>query len=122
MSSPRSEIKNGLLTVHQVVEDERIRVSLEGELDLATAPTLETVLEEVLASGKEVLLDLGELEFLDSTGVTLLVMALRQKSSARLSFLPSKADEVGRLLELTGLDQRMRFVSADDVEPIAPAA
>ncbi|HWT89853.1 MAG TPA: STAS domain-containing protein, partial [Solirubrobacterales bacterium] len=88
---------------------------------MATAPTLETVLEEVLASGKEVLLDLGELEFLDSTGVTLLVMALRQKSSARLSFLPSKADEVGRLLELTGLDQRMRFVSADDVEPIAPA-
>jgi anti-sigma B factor antagonist len=116
-----SEIKDGLLTVHQALEGERIRVALEGELDLATAPTLETVLEETLASGNEVLIDLGELEFLDSTGVTLLVMALRQKSAARLSFLPSRSPEVGRLLELTGLDQRMRFVTADEGEPTAPA-
>jgi anti-sigma B factor antagonist len=116
-----SEIKDGLLTVHQVLEGEQIRVALEGELDLATAPTLETVLEETLASGKEVLIDLGELEFLDSTGVTLLVMALRQKSAARLSFLPSRYPEVGRLLELTGLDQRMRFVTAGEGEATASA-
>jgi anti-anti-sigma factor len=58
-----------------------------------------------------VVVDLGRLEFLDSTGVAMLVMAMRDPDGARLSFLPSEHPAVRRLLSLTGLDQRMELAS-----------
>jgi anti-anti-sigma factor len=51
---------------------------------------------------------LGRLEFLDSTGLAMLVAATRE-GGKRLSFLPSEHDAVRRLLTLTGLDERMKL-------------
>lgn len=53
--------------------------------------------------------DLAKLEFLDSTGIALLVAALKGQSAQRLSFLPSESSDVARLLALTGLDRRLGF-------------
>jgi anti-sigma B factor antagonist len=100
-------IQDGLLTVQQLDEGAQLRVSLRGELDLANAKTAEEALTEALASNKKVLIDLSELEFLDSTGIALLVAALQRSDAERLSFLPSKTSGVRRLLNLTGLDKRM---------------
>jgi anti-sigma B factor antagonist len=111
--STHSEVKDGLLTVQQVDEPERIRLSLEGELDLSNAPTAELKLDEALCSGSPVLVDLSKLEFLDSTGIALLVAALQRHESARLTFLPSKTVAVRRLMSLTGLDQRLPLASVE---------
>lgn len=101
------KIQDGLLTIRQTLEDERIRIALEGELDLSNTETAEASLQEALATGQDVLVDLGKLEFLDSTGISLLVLIMRQKENG-LSFAPSESAEVTRLLGLTGLDERMR--------------
>lgn len=54
-------------------------VRVRGELDLATAPKLQATFDEVLASGPvNVLLDLEHLDFLDSTGITVLVRTQRK--------------------------------------------
>ena len=111
MSVIKSETKDGLLTVRTGPDGDRICIALEGELDLSNAETVEATLLATLGSDKEVLVDLGKLEFIDSTGISLLVMALKIKESG-LSFLPCESDEVRRLLDLTGLDQRMRFTTA----------
>jgi anti-sigma B factor antagonist len=102
-----SEVQDGLLHVHRIVVGDQVRLALHGELDLANAKTLEASLLEAFASEKEILVDLGKLEFLDSTGVSLLVMAMARPDASKLSFLPSESPEVGRLLSLTGLDARM---------------
>ena len=47
--------------------DGRAVVVVRGELDLATAPELEEALIERLDAGQDVVLDLRELEFMDST-------------------------------------------------------
>ena len=105
------QVHDGLLVVQQTSEGERLRVALNGELDLANAETPAAVMREALISGKSVVVDLTKLEFLDSTGIAMLVNAM-QEGGERLSFLPSQHAAVTRLLNLTGLDERMTFAPA----------
>jgi anti-sigma B factor antagonist len=114
-------LQDGLLTVQQLDEGTQVRLRLEGELDLSNAKTVEVVLEGAFASDKQILVDLGKLEFLDSTGIALLVNALQRHDAERLSFLPSDSSGVRRLLNLTGLDRRMVLSTADEPGPVLPA-
>lgn len=104
------QVHDGLLVVQQTTEGKRLRVALQGELDVANAECASSVLREALSSGKSVVVDLAKLEFLDSTGVALLVEAMGS-GGERLSFLPSEHAAVQRLLSLTGLEERMTFAS-----------
>src|SRR4051794_38555791 len=55
-------------------ERDRVRVAPAGELDIATAPRLDSAIRELLESGfDDVLVDLGDVEFLDSTGLRLIL-------------------------------------------------
>jgi anti-sigma B factor antagonist len=90
--------------------DERngqVLVVVRGELDLATAPQLEQELLPRLHAGAHALLDLRGLEFMDSTGVRVIVAAhhAAQDHDGRLSLLRCQPDgAVGRVLEISGLD------------------
>jgi anti-sigma B factor antagonist len=113
-------IHDGLLAVQQTSEGERLRIALQGEMDLANAESAASILSAALDSGKRVLVDLAKLEFLDSTGIAMLVNAMRE-GGERLSFLPSEHVAVHRLLTLTGLDERMRFEPAAAAVPVDAA-
>jgi anti-anti-sigma factor len=106
-----TEITDGLFTLCQADEGDVIRLSLEGELDLSNAKTFEAGMQEALASGSHVLIDLRKLEFLDSTGISLFVEAIGGKAGDRLTFLPSNSPNVCRLLKLTGLEERLSLSS-----------
>jgi anti-sigma B factor antagonist len=117
-----TEVQDGLLTVRRALDGECVRLTLTGEMDLSNVQTVETALEEACAEGGKVLVDLGPLEFLDSTGIALLVRALGGSEAARLSFLPSESSNVSRLLNMTGLDQRMPLSVTKDTPGVLPAA
>ncbi len=97
------------------VGDEKIGtihvLSVSGELDLGTAPQLEQPLEAALAAGGDgILIDLTACEFIDSTGIALLVRAWQRldgggsENGGGGSFaLCGLNDQVRRLLELSGL-------------------
>lgn len=121
MSPSDSQVKDGLLTVRRSDEGARVCVSLEGELDLSNAPALEAALAEAIESGKKVVIDLGPLEFLDSTGVALIVGVLSRHDAERFSFLTSESDGVRRLLSMTGLDQRMVIAQPLAADSALPA-
>jgi anti-sigma B factor antagonist len=108
------QIQDGLLTVRRADEGAHIRLSLRGELDLSNVPTLERTLDAAIDSGKKVLIDLERLEFLDSTGLALIVHMLGRTDAERFSFVPSRHRAVSRLLTLTGLDERMAIDTAAD--------
>jgi anti-anti-sigma factor len=82
-------------------------ISVRGELDLSTAPELDRLLEEALAGSKgSVLVDLSECEFIDSTGIALIVRAwqrLEGGEGSRQLLVCSHNDQVRRVLEVTGL-------------------
>ncbi|HEU5061923.1 MAG TPA: STAS domain-containing protein [Solirubrobacterales bacterium] len=83
-------------------------ISVQGELDLSTAPSLEGPLDEALDSGEgSVLIDLSQCEFIDSTGIALIVRAWQRLDSGengRALVICSQNDQVRRVLEITGLE------------------
>jgi anti-anti-sigma factor len=89
--------------------DQGVRtISVCGELDLSTAPELEGPLDQALDSGEgSVLIDLSQCEFIDSTGIALIVRAWQRLDSGengRALVICSQNDQVRRVLEITGLE------------------
>jgi anti-sigma B factor antagonist len=86
-------------------------IAVRGELDLSTAPELEGPLEDAIAAGDAlVVVDLSECEFIDSTGIALIVRAWQRldraaegNGSGRV-VICSYNDQVRRVLEITGLE------------------
>lgn len=78
-----------------------VTVALQGELDLATAPTLDAILASpVVVDARSLLLDLTELDFLDLAGLRVVRAACTQATPpARLVLGGSRAR---RLFDLTG--------------------
>lgn len=114
MSGERRDIADGTLVVRTEKEGETHVISLRGELDLANAATAETALETALAeSAAQIVVDMRELEFIDSTGIALLVAALgNNEGEERVRFIPSSAPAVTRVLDLTGLTERLPLAEA----------
>ena len=84
-------------------------IELIGELDLDGAPRLEEELRLVEASAvNAIVVDLGELEFIDSTGIRLLVMASERCAPGRFSLLRGPR-QVHRVFEITDLADRLPF-------------
>lgn len=101
----------GSLKIRRVNDDRGTVIELAGELDLESAPELERQLREVERAGPgRVLIDLGDLEFMDSTGVAVIIRAGRaaRENGHRLSLRPGPP-QVQRLFELTGMLQRFTF-------------
>ena len=113
MPSEQREIADGTLVVRSIESDGNRVVAFAGELDLANAGTAESALESSLAEALPVIVDMRELEFIDSTGIALLVSALsRNEDGRRISFIPSDSPAVTRVLELTGLAERLPLAEA----------
>src|SRR5206468_2023192 len=60
----------------QLDVDETLRLTLLGDLDLASAETLSARLAELRAADRPVRLDLSKLAFIDSSGIQALLVAL----------------------------------------------
>jgi anti-sigma B factor antagonist len=84
----------------------RCTVAVHGELDLRVARTLERRLLALLQLPlSEMVVDLSELSFVDSTGLTALVKAQHAANEARIDFVLCHARErVEWMLSLTGLE------------------
>jgi anti-sigma B factor antagonist len=89
-------------------------ISVSGELDLASSPALEEELERVAKSdATTIVVDLAELEFMDSTGLSVLVRAhQRAEENGRRLGLVNGSQQVQRLLTLTGVADRLTLADA----------
>jgi anti-sigma B factor antagonist len=78
---------------------------LRGSLDLATSPTVRAALSEATEKGSHhLIVDLTQLEFLDSTGLGVLIGAHRRAAERGGSFRVVISDgPIARLLNITGL-------------------
>jgi anti-sigma B factor antagonist len=108
MATPPEEF-----SISATERDGALHLSLRGELDLATAPELEELLDRRLVAGTEVVIDLRGLEFMDSSGVRVLVAGHAQASRAgtRLVLVrPEPGSPVAKIIEVSGLDGELHFV------------
>jgi anti-sigma B factor antagonist len=88
----------------------RVIVVVRGEVDVANVGEVQRVLDESWAEGwRDVVVDLRAVEFLDSTGLTLLLSADRAARRDGWEFsIVDGSPPVARLLELTGLSEHFR--------------
>ena len=91
--------------------DGSVRLSLTGELDFAVAPLLDDRLTRLRISKAPVSLDLSHLEFVDSTGLRLLIRAAADARTKHWQFRiePDIAPEVMRLFRLVHLDTFLMY-------------
>lgn len=104
------------------VDDSRgsvIVLAVEGEVDIATAPKLREKLVELAASGaKRVVVDLEKVEFLDSTGLGVLIGGMKRLRSVDGDLpLVCTQPRILRVFEITGLNRA--FTIHDSVEQAA---
>jgi anti-sigma B factor antagonist len=83
--------------------DERV-IRLRGELDIECAPDLERVLLRSRPAGQRVVLDLSGLEFMDSTGLRVLLRARAAADEGRWQiYLRDVPPTIRRLFDMTGV-------------------
>jgi anti-anti-sigma factor len=92
------------LSVEAEIRDGVAVLTVAGEVDLATAPRLGAAVEQALATGAPLIVDLAGVEFIDSAGSRALALAERAASErgARLLIIPSAT--VARVFRIAGLD------------------
>jgi anti-sigma B factor antagonist len=91
----------------------RVVVDVRGELDLATAPELEATLARSLDTGQDVIVDLRGLQFMDSSGLRVLVAARAHAAERDLRFAlvrPAAGGPIARILSIAGVDAELEMI------------
>jgi anti-sigma B factor antagonist len=81
-----------------------VTIVVAGEVDLSTADELDAAIRRAEdAETNRIIVDLSAMSFVDSTGLSVFLEAIKRsrRDGNRLSFVPSKHDEVVRLFALT---------------------
>ena len=99
-------------------------LAVSGEVDVYTAHTLRGRLTELIVSGRhQLVVDLSGVDFIDSTGLGVLVGGLNKSIEAggSLALVCQRASML-RLLEITGLDELFVIhpTTADAVADVQP--
>jgi anti-sigma B factor antagonist len=82
-------------------------VVIDGEIEFATAPKLRATLVDLAqADGAAVVLDLRDVSFLDSAGISLLIQAKKRLANGGGTLaLRAPRPNVRRVLEMSGVDE-----------------
>jgi anti-sigma B factor antagonist len=89
-------------------------IAATGELDISGAAVLEAELERLAAEPDigTVVLDMRRLEFMDSSGLRLVVLAdMRAREAGRRFVLVRGSETVHRVFEITRMSERLDFIS-----------
>ena len=101
-------------------DDGAVVIHLVGELDLYNAPEVRSALLEVWAEQPgRLIIDLAEVEFVDSTALGVLIEARKQLANGQSFLLAAPGREMHRALTISGLD---RHLSVHDTVESALAA
>jgi anti-sigma B factor antagonist len=94
------------------VDDRTHVIVVSGEIHVSTAPEFSRLLNDAIGEGKtQVVLDLSGVEFIDSTGLSVLLNGLRRvtRSGGRMALICTNPT-VLRLFVITRLDSTFRIV------------
>jgi anti-sigma B factor antagonist len=97
------------------IGENAVRIGIEGEIDLVTAPGFARVLRAQIADHKDVRLDFSGTTFMDSTGLKVLIDGIERcrRHGTRLRVEPGVPHQISRLFEITGVDAVLRSENAE---------
>jgi len=94
-------------------------VYVSGELDLAVAAQFRSVIEPLLPSDKEVILNMRDLSYIDSTGMGIIIFFLKERNEGGKALsVENVPQKIKKLFDLTGIT---RFLPVHDGSSAAKA-
>ena len=94
------------MTINVERDYELVVLKITGRLDTTTAPNLDTVINELSEDTKELILDMGGLEYISSAGIRVVLSAYKKMMSNQGIMRIIKANDMVRdVFEMTGLLQ-----------------
>ena len=86
--------------------DENIALTLTGDVDLEITPDIKSQLASQLEDARALIIDARGVSYLDSSGVSIMVIAMQSCKQKRIEFtIEAISDEAVRVLELAKLDK-----------------
>jgi anti-sigma B factor antagonist len=100
------------------VEPSHTVVTVSGEVDLATAPELRAAAMDAATGGaRELIVDLRPVEFIDSSGLHVLVEIHREMvNRGGACTIVRGSSAIHRTFEIAGLDEVFTFIEGAEVE------
>jgi anti-anti-sigma factor len=100
-------------------EQDRVVIALHGELDLVGAPLLQGEIEtDVVEAAPLIVLDLEDLQFIDSSGLRVILSAHERARERGQAFaLTRGSHQVQRLLAIAGVSGHLRIIESPDELP-----
>ncbi|HEX4188254.1 MAG TPA: STAS domain-containing protein [Solirubrobacteraceae bacterium] len=97
-------------------EQDRVVLSLHGELDLVGAPLLQSEIEsDGVAAAPLIVLDLEDLQFIDSSGLRVILSANERARERGQAFaLTRGSPQVQRLLSIAGVSGHLEIIGSPD--------
>jgi anti-sigma B factor antagonist len=107
---------DGNLLIDVSREADRVVLRLDGELDLASVPLLESAVQSAtLDDPATIVLDLRGLEFIDSTGLRAILLQDKRSTERGQTFaLVRGSEQVQRLLRMTGVDEHLKLIDSPE--------
>lgn len=95
------------LNITQNNVDGMVNISLEGEVDIYTSQNFKTKLYEIVDQNKvDVRINCLSLEYIDSTGLGIMVGALKKaKQNGNQIYISNLKENIKKLFLITGLDK-----------------
>lgn len=98
---------SGELMLDEVYSENFTKVSVRGEIDIYNARHFKEKLYNIVEkSERDIIVDLGELNYIDSTGLGIFVGALKKaRLNGRNICIENTKDNIKKLFTITGLDK-----------------
>lgn len=95
------------LMLDNQTNDEKTKIILRGEVDISTAPEFKTKLYEFIGAGeKDIELFCHDLTYIDSTGLGIMVGALKKvRNHQKNVYIFKLRENIRKLFRITGLDK-----------------
>src|SRR4051795_6035185 len=105
VGASRMSMPDDFALTEDMLDDDRHLVAVRGDLDLHTAPELREALDRAIDEGRNrLVVDLTETSYMDSSGLTALVLAHKRVRKRSGQLVVVNVDpSIGRTFEITGL-------------------
>lgn len=100
--------------VSELTQGTTCTLTVRGDVDLASAPRLGDALAAVLRAEPEiVLLDLGQVEFIDSTGLHVILSARARAEDHGIRLVVVESEAARRLFAVSGVRDLLTIADSD---------
>jgi anti-sigma B factor antagonist len=115
VGEPKQTIPVFRFAVQQKMIDGAQVLAVQGDVDMVTAPLLTQAVDTLLAQAVDaVIIDLTEIDFLASVGMTVLVTAQQECGDAKRLVVVADGPAASRPLKLVGLDNTLEVYPSLD--------